>query len=130
MMRYWRAFLTFALVISTGSLTSTAQNRANVSAPAVQARQAGPKQQDRRVQTVQFESKMVSKTLARKIPHEYRQLPGTHVWPYWDAQVQEVLRLAAENAPLADGCKACEGKLYRLERGLVPPAFERHKCHV
>ena len=31
-----------------------------------------------------------------KIPHEYRQLPGTHAWPYWDAQVQEILRLAAE----------------------------------
>lgn len=31
-----------------------------------------------------------------KIPHEYRQLPGTHSWPYWDRQVQEVLRLAAQ----------------------------------
>jgi len=31
----------------------------------------------------------------RKIPHEYRELPGTHAWPYWDAQVQEVLRIAA-----------------------------------
>jgi S-formylglutathione hydrolase FrmB len=32
----------------------------------------------------------------RKIPHEYRQLPGNHSWPYWDRQVQEVLRLAAQ----------------------------------
>ncbi len=31
----------------------------------------------------------------RKIPYEYRELPGTHAWPYWDAQVQEVLRIAA-----------------------------------
>jgi S-formylglutathione hydrolase FrmB len=31
-----------------------------------------------------------------KIPHEYRQLPGTHSWPYWDRQVQEVFRLAAQ----------------------------------
>jgi S-formylglutathione hydrolase FrmB len=31
-----------------------------------------------------------------KIPHEYRQLPGTHSWLYWDRQVQEVLRLAAQ----------------------------------
>jgi putative tributyrin esterase len=31
-----------------------------------------------------------------KIPHEYRQLPGGHSWPYWDRQVQEVLRLAAQ----------------------------------
>jgi S-formylglutathione hydrolase FrmB len=30
----------------------------------------------------------------QKIPHEYRQLPGNHSWPYWDAQVQEVLRIA------------------------------------
>jgi putative tributyrin esterase len=34
--------------------------------------------------------------LQRKIPHEYRQLPGTHNWAYWDAQVKEVLRLAAK----------------------------------
>jgi S-formylglutathione hydrolase FrmB len=34
--------------------------------------------------------------LTRKIPHEYRQLPGGHSWPYWDAQVQEVLRVAAK----------------------------------
>src|SRR5687768_6907873 len=31
-----------------------------------------------------------------KIPHEYRQLPGNHSWPYWDAQIQEILRLAAQ----------------------------------
>ncbi|HWN08086.1 MAG TPA: alpha/beta hydrolase family protein [Pyrinomonadaceae bacterium] len=30
-----------------------------------------------------------------KIPHEYRQLPGTHNWKYWDTQVQEVLRIAS-----------------------------------
>ena len=34
--------------------------------------------------------------LSRKIPHEYRELPGGHAWPYWDAQVQEVLRVAAK----------------------------------
>jgi S-formylglutathione hydrolase FrmB len=34
--------------------------------------------------------------LERKIPHEYRQLPGGHTWPYWDAQVREVLRLASQ----------------------------------
>lgn len=31
-----------------------------------------------------------------KLPHEYRQLPGTHNWKYWDAQVQEVLRIASQ----------------------------------
>jgi Predicted esterase len=30
----------------------------------------------------------------RKIPHEYRQLPGAHNWIYWDEQVQEFLRLS------------------------------------
>jgi S-formylglutathione hydrolase FrmB len=34
--------------------------------------------------------------LERKLAHEFRQLPGEHIWPYWDRQVQEVLRLAAE----------------------------------
>ncbi len=30
----------------------------------------------------------------KKIPHEFRQLPGAHNWPYWDKQVQEILLLA------------------------------------
>jgi S-formylglutathione hydrolase FrmB len=34
--------------------------------------------------------------MSRKIPHEYRQLPGKHAWEYWDAQVQEVLKIAAK----------------------------------
>jgi putative tributyrin esterase len=34
--------------------------------------------------------------LRRKIPVEFRQLPGNHVWPYWDKQVREVLRVASE----------------------------------
>ena len=32
--------------------------------------------------------------VSKKIPHEFRQLPGGHSWAYWDAQVQEVLKLA------------------------------------
>lgn len=31
----------------------------------------------------------------RKIPHEFRQLPGSHNWQYWDQQVREILELAA-----------------------------------
>ena len=34
--------------------------------------------------------------LEKKVPHEYRELPGDHSWGYWDKQVQEVLKLAAE----------------------------------
>ena len=33
--------------------------------------------------------------LEKKIAHEYRELPGTHSWAYWDQQVQEVLKMAA-----------------------------------
>src|SRR6266478_6878349 len=32
----------------------------------------------------------------KKIPHEYRELPGDHNWAYWDQQVQEVLQIAAQ----------------------------------
>ena len=41
----------------------------------------------------------------RKIPHEYRQLPGDHNWAYWDQQVQEVLRLAARLTARADAAR-------------------------
>ena len=30
----------------------------------------------------------------KKIPHEFRQLPGKHDWAYWDSQVQEFLRVS------------------------------------
>lgn len=32
----------------------------------------------------------------KKIPHEYRELPGDHSWQFWDRQVREVLKIAAE----------------------------------
>ena len=32
----------------------------------------------------------------KKIPYEFRQLPGDHSWAYWDRQVQEVLKIASE----------------------------------
>jgi S-formylglutathione hydrolase FrmB len=36
----------------------------------------------------------------KKIPHEFRQMPGEHSWGYWDRQVREVLKLAAEKMRL------------------------------
>ena len=33
----------------------------------------------------------------KKIPHEYRELPGDHSWGYWDRQVQEVIRIAVRS---------------------------------
>jgi putative tributyrin esterase len=32
----------------------------------------------------------------KKVPHEYRELPGQHGWDYWDQQVEGVLKVAAE----------------------------------
>ncbi len=32
----------------------------------------------------------------KKIPHEFRELPGIHDWKFWDSQVQEFLRLAGK----------------------------------
>lgn len=40
--------------------------------------------------------------LERKIVHEYRQLPGNHLWPYWDRQVREVMRTAADRMVAAE----------------------------
>jgi len=39
----------------------------------------------------------------KKIPHEYRELPGDHNWAYWDQQVQEVLQIAAQKMRLPPG---------------------------
>ena len=47
-------------------------------------------------QLLQVNRDFVAILMTRKIPHEYRQLPGTHSWTYWDSQVQEILRIAAK----------------------------------
>jgi putative tributyrin esterase len=31
--------------------------------------------------------------LEKKVPHEYRELPGKHAWDFWDQQVEEFLRI-------------------------------------
>ena len=46
----------------------------------------------------------------KKVPHEFRQLPGTHSWPYWDRQVREVLKLAAERLAAPADAKAAGGR--------------------
>jgi S-formylglutathione hydrolase FrmB len=46
----------------------------------------------------------------KKVPHEFRQLPGGHTWPYWDRQVREILRLAAERLAPARDAKAAGGR--------------------
>ena len=32
--------------------------------------------------------------IEKRIPHEFRELPGAHTWSYWERQIQEFLRLA------------------------------------
>lgn len=43
-----------------------------------------------------FSRDLVGLLVERKIPHEYRQLPGDHNWKYWDRQIQEILKLTAQ----------------------------------
>ena len=42
------------------------------------------------VQNRDFSALLVEK----KIPHEFRELPGKHDWVFWDSQIQEFLRLS------------------------------------
>lgn len=42
----------------------------------------------------------------KKIPHEFRELPGDHSWGYWDRQVREVLRIVAQKLPVVKLTKA------------------------
>lgn len=46
----------------------------------------------------------------KKIPHEFRELPGKHDWLFWDSQVQEFLRLAARRLPSATPVPAKSAK--------------------
>ena len=39
----------------------------------------------------------------KKIPYEYRELPGDHNWAYWNQQVQEVLKIAAQKMSTPPG---------------------------
>jgi S-formylglutathione hydrolase FrmB len=47
-----------------------------------------------------YNRELASLMLEKKIPHEFRQLPGDHSWGYWDRQVQVVLRIASEKMRL------------------------------
>lgn len=39
---------------------------------------------------------LASILLERRIPHEFRELPGKHEWPYWDQQVRAILMIAEQ----------------------------------
>jgi len=36
----------------------------------------------------------VALLIEKRVPHEFRELPGGHAWPYWNAQLQEFLRVS------------------------------------
>lgn len=51
--------------------------------------------------TVFTSNRDLAKLMAeKKIPHEFRQLPGDHSWGYWDQQIQPVLEIAAQKMRL------------------------------
>jgi len=41
----------------------------------------------------------------KKIPHEFRQLPGDHSWAYWDQQIPHILEIAAQKMRLPGAVK-------------------------
>lgn len=45
---------------------------------------------------VDINQKFAALLREKKIPHEYRELPGNHNWEYWDQQVREVLKIGAQ----------------------------------
>jgi S-formylglutathione hydrolase FrmB len=47
-----------------------------------------------------YNRELATLMLEKKIAHEYRELPGDHSWGYWDNQVQEVLKIAAQKMRL------------------------------
>ncbi|HET6974199.1 MAG TPA: alpha/beta hydrolase family protein [Pyrinomonadaceae bacterium] len=43
-----------------------------------------------------FNRELAALMFEKKIPHEFRELPGDHSWGYWDRQVREILRIATD----------------------------------
>jgi S-formylglutathione hydrolase FrmB len=53
-----------------------------------------------------FNRQLSELMLEKKIPHEYRQMPGDHSWAYWDRQIREILKIAAEKMRLPPAKRA------------------------
>ena len=50
---------------------------------------------ERKMDSIQSKAGILARVCdEKKIPHEFRELPGAHNWNFWDAQVQEFFRLA------------------------------------
>ena len=48
--------------------------------------------------------------LSKKIPHEFRQLPGRHDWRFWNAQVDQFLRILVERGVVSRIVQSKESK--------------------
>jgi putative tributyrin esterase len=53
-----------------------------------------------------FNRELSALMFEKKIPHEFRELPGDHSWGYWDRQIQEILRIAGQKLPRVKLTKA------------------------
>jgi S-formylglutathione hydrolase FrmB len=63
----------------------------------------------------------------KKVPHEFRQLPGGHTWSYWDQQVKEVLRVASRKMNWrALASKSLRSLVPHSKEGRIPVA---QLCH-
>ena len=63
--------------------------------------------------------------LEKKIPHEFRELPGNHSWQYWDRQIQEVVKVAADKLRAA---KAAPRISRRMKAYLRNKNRDTHTC--
>ncbi len=45
---------------------------------------------------IQTNRQFLSVLQEKKIPHEYRELPGVHDWRFWNSQIEEFLELSAK----------------------------------
>lgn len=50
---------------------------------------------------IQNNRDFVALLMSKKIPHEYRQLPGGHTWQYWESQIQQFLEVAGRKTAAA-----------------------------
>jgi S-formylglutathione hydrolase FrmB len=72
-----------------------------------------------------FNRSLAAIFLERKIPHEFRELPGQHNWKFWDAQVRDVLRIAEEHlTPPQTGLKSTRASA-RAQTILTAPVVPR-----
>ncbi len=63
----------------------------------------------------------------KKIAHEYRELPGNHNWEYWDQQVREVLKIAAQKM---HATHQGQPKKKRSPQRALVVSLENNRCYL